>query len=140
MAGCDRSAEERVVDCTRVKEILASSSVSPSIRLNYGETLLSHALEYDCGHEPQMMSVVLDAGADANALNMMDDAHPLENEYLVGEVALHEPPFDREYDIESRDRCYDAKVALLLQSGAEGVARPDGTFVPTKSAWDLLEE
>ena len=137
---CDRTAKEQEIDCARVKEILRSSSISPNVRLQYGETLLSLAIQYDCGDEPQMMSVLLQAGADANARNMMDDAHPLENEYLVGLVALYQQPFDREYDIEDRDPFYDAKVALLLQSGAEGVARPDGTVVPTKSAWDELDE
>ena len=63
-----------------------------------------------------MMSVLLQAGADANARNMMDDAHPLENEYLVGLVALYQQPFDREYDIEDRDPFYYASTPKSLCS------------------------
>ena len=131
--------EQREADCARVKAIL-SGGISPDVRVAYGETLLSRAMMYDSGHAPQMMRVVLEAGANANARNMMDDAHPLENEYLVGLVELYVEPEDRTYDLDERDKFYNEKVARLLFHGAKGVTGPDGKTVIPPSAWGHEED
>jgi hypothetical protein len=132
--GDDRTADQRNADCARVKAIL-SGGISADVRLAYGETLLSCAMAYDCNEAPQMMKVVLEAGANANARNMMDDMHPLENEYLVGLVELYVEPKRRKYDLSERDKFYNEKVALLLLHGAKGKTGPDGETVIPPSAW-----
>ena len=137
--GHDLTAEQREADCARVKAIL-SSGISPDVRVAGGETLLSRAIMYDFGHAPQMMVVVLKAGANANARDMMDDAHPLENEYLVGLVELYVEPKDRTYDLDERDKFYNEKVARLLFHGAKGVTGPDGKTVIPPSAWGHEED
>ena len=53
----------------------------------HGEPLLHLALEYDYGHAPQMLAIVLAAGADPNERSLIDDAlvHPLESPWLTND-------------------------------------------------------
>ena len=81
--------------------------VSADARHDYGETLLSLALQYDFGAAPQMIKVVLDAGANANAENDSDSCRPLDSEWLDDDLEL--------------DPHVEAKRALLVAAGAKSV-------------------
>ena len=95
-------------DCMRVKDILESeeSGVTCDARMAYGETLLNCALGYDCGKPPQMLSVVLAAGANPNGENDVDSCRPLDSEYL------------------EEDEFGEAKRELLVQAGGESANGP----------------
>lgn len=87
--GYEKSAEQRAADCARVREILRSGAegVHADLRWTYGESLLWCTLEYDHRHPPQMIAVVLDAGADPAMPNAMDGERPLDSRWLDGDGA-----------------------------------------------------
>lgn len=82
--GYEKSAEQRLIDCARVGAILASGveGVTANLTWTYGETLLWMAIEYDHRHPPEMIEVLLQAGADANLPNAVDSLRPLQNPWL----------------------------------------------------------
>mmetsp|Transcript_43323 Transcript_43323/g.113865 ORF Transcript_43323/g.113865 Transcript_43323/m.113865 type:complete len:314 (-) Transcript_43323:687-1628(-) len=82
--GYEKDAEQRSVDCARAAAILSSGvpGIHANLTWSYGETLLWMAIEYDHRHPPQMVDVLLSAGADPNAANAIDGMVPLQNPWL----------------------------------------------------------
>jgi len=93
--GYEKPTEQRCADCTRVAAILSSGveGVHANLTWTYGETLLWMAIEYDHQHPPQMIDVLLAAGADPNAANAIDGQLPLANPWLSddNEMAEEDP-------------------------------------------------
>ena len=112
--GYEKSDEQRSIDCARVAAILGSSveGVHANLKWEYGETLLWMAIEYDHAHPPQMIEVLLSAGADPNAANAIDGQVPLQNPWLSDddEMAAEGPKV--------RD-LIAMKRALLVRAGAD---------------------
>jgi hypothetical protein len=65
--GYERDLEQRRRDCETVRRLLCNGDVSADERDNHGASLLYHALEYDHRHPPEMVRIVVEAGADVNA-------------------------------------------------------------------------
>ena len=115
--GYQKSDTDRRDDCERVRSILTMGvvGVDAAMRNAHGEPLLHLALEYDYGHAPQMLAVVLAAGADPNELSVVDDAlvHPLESPWLTDD-----------------DTAVAAlKRACLIRHGARGTARQPAELI-----------
>ena len=105
--GYERDAQQRRADCHRVKTILQQPNVSPDLRCRHGMSLLYHSLVYDHRHGPEMLKVVLDAGAGVN-----EPTH----------LGLSELPLDCELWLELEGpfaHWNRAKQALLIANGAE---------------------
>ena len=69
--GYEKSADQRRDDCDSVRELLCSG-IDPNVRDKYGAHLLYLALEYDHRHDAEMVRVVVEAGADVNAVAHSD--------------------------------------------------------------------
>ena len=82
--GYEKPSEQRRLDCARVATILSSGvpGVHANLTWSYGETLLWMAVEYDHRHPPEMIDVLLAAGADPNGPNAIDGLRPLQNPWL----------------------------------------------------------
>ncbi|KAL1507660.1 hypothetical protein AB1Y20_007277 [Prymnesium parvum] len=83
--GFEKAPPLRQADCARVRHILScgASGVDASWRSIYGETLVHLALEYDHRHPPEMLLVVLEAGADPTARNELDGELAVESSWLA---------------------------------------------------------
>ena len=85
--GYEREPQQRRAEIRRVRELLSGGAVSPHIR-RHGASLVYHALIYDHRHPPEMLRVVVEAGADVNAPILLtsssdaerDDERPLDCE------------------------------------------------------------
>ena len=93
--GYEKPDDARRDDCERVHAILSMgvAGVDAALRNAYGEPLLHLALEYDYAHAPQMLAVVLAAGADPNERSPVDDVFPLESPWLTDEPSDAPGPF-----------------------------------------------
>jgi len=85
--GYDKSDEQRREDCERACAILAqrNAGVHANLTWTYGESLLWMAIEYDHQHPPQMLDVLLKAGADPSTPNEIDGLLPCEHPLLAEE-------------------------------------------------------
>ena len=68
--GYEREPQQRRAEIRRVRELLSGGAVSPHIRRR-GASLVYHALIADHRHPPEMLRVVVEAGADVNAPIML---------------------------------------------------------------------
>jgi len=112
--GHEKDAEQRELDCERVRAILASGAagVGPNVYWTWGETLIFKALEYDYGHPPQMVTAILEARADPNLPNALGGERPLQSPWL-------EDRDDDGYVDGHRALVNAQKRALLAQYGAD---------------------
>jgi hypothetical protein len=122
--GYEKSAQQRLSDCQRVRQILASGALGVSANLvsAYGEPLLLLALEYDYGHGAQMTRMVLEAGADPNLPSEVDGVRPLDSHWLS-----HDGSEPAEDGSEHAARNAE-KRACLIAHGADPL--PQRTPVP----------
>jgi len=131
--GYEKTAEQRCADCARVAAILRSAGracepsrvlgVHANLTWLYGETLLWMAIEYDHRHQPEMMDVLLQAGADPNLPNAVDGLRPLQNPWLDLEEMAPEGAACASLIRIKRERLTaggaDARVCRLPQSSVE---------------------
>ena len=119
--GYEKPTEQRSVDCTRVAAILSSGveGVHANLTWTYGETLLWMAIEYDHQHPPQMIDVLLAAGADPNTANAVDGLVPLANPWLSDDNEMaEEDPSCAAYNALKRQRLIGAGANVKLHEQA----------------------